>query len=481
MHVHRAVSAAIENPVQTVSHGGDIFLRNFVILHIPLALLMHKVAFVSTLHAAFTLSIGLFWALSGRRIERVAYIGAYIMGSEVLWRMTHAILFWEVVKYALALIFILAIFRWKLFRGSFKPLFFFLLLIPSVLVTFLDLDFSQARDFISFNLSGPLVLAVSIWFFSNIRFSAEKLSRLFWVTISPILGIVTIALFSTITATEIRFDERSNFVTSGGFGPNQVSAMLGLAAFLVFFLYSLVGKRGRLFPRLLLLGLIILFAAQSAMTFSRTGVYLAAGSVAVALFFLLRDTRSQLRGVAAMMVVFLIGNFLLLPFFDTFTEGAFSRRYASIDPTGRQNIAQADFELWQENLALGVGIGQAKLRRASSRLYGIAAHTEFTRLLAEHGSFGLLAIVMLLLMAFRNLRRTHDPREKAFSLSLMTWSILFMMVSAMRLSAPAYIFGLAFAIVNFDEKNLSATGNFVSPETQNRGEINRRRIGRVTW
>lgn len=480
MHVHRALPVTIDNPVQTASYGGEIFLRNFVILHIPLALLMYKVAFLSTLHAVVTLSIGLFWALSGRRIERVVYIGAYIMGSEVLWRMTQATLFWEGVKYALALIFVLAIFKWKLFKGSFMPLFFFFLLIPSVLVTFLDLDFSQARDFISFNLSGPLVLTVSIWFFSNIRLPSEKLSRLFWVVISPILGIVTIALFSTVTATTITFDERSNFVTSGGFGPNQVSAMLGLAAFLVFFLYSLAGKIGRLFPRLLLLGLIILFAAQSAMTFSRTGVYLAAGSVAVAIFFLLRDTRARLRGVAAMMVVFLIGNFLLLPVFDTFTEGAFSRRYASIDPTARENLAQADFELWQENLALGVGIGQAKLHRASSRLYGIAAHTEFTRLLAEHGSFGFLAIVMLLLMAFRNLRRTHDPREKAFSLSLMTWSILFMMVSAMRLAAPTYIFGLAFAVVNFDEKDLSTAGNFAGPETQT-GRINRRRISRITW
>jgi O-antigen ligase len=480
MHVNRIVPAAIENPVQTVTHGGDLFLRNFVIIHIPLALVMHKMAFVSTLHAVATLSIGLFWVLSDRRIERVAYIGAYIMGSEVLWRMTGATLFWEGVKYALALIFVLAIFRWKLFKGSFSPLFFFLLLIPSVLVTFLDLDFSQARDFISFNLSGPLVLAVSIWFFSNIRLPAEKLSRLFWFMISPMLAIGTIALFGTVTATTITFGERSNFVTSGGFGPNQVSAMLGLAAFLVFFLYSLAGKRGRLFPRILLLGLIILFAGQSAMTFSRTGVYLASGSMAVAFFFLLRDARARLRGVAVMMVVFLIGNFLLLPFFDKFTEGAFSRRYASIDPTGREDIAKADIELWQENLALGVGIGQAKLRRTSSRLYGFAAHTEFTRLLAEHGSFGLLAIVMLLLMAFRNIRRTRDPREKALSLSLMTWSVLFMMVSAMRLSASAFIFGLAFAIVNFDEKDLSAAGNFAGLETQT-GAINRRPIRRVSW
>jgi O-antigen ligase len=480
MHVRRALPAAIENPVQIVSYSGDFFLRNFVVFHILLALLMYKVEFVSTLHAVVTLSIGLFWALSGRRIEHVAYIGAYIMGSEVLWRMTHAIMFWEAVKYVLALIFVLAIFRWKLFRGSFKPLFFFSLLVPSVLVTFLGLDFSQAQDFISFNLSGPLALTGSIWLFSNIRLPYEKLTRLFWMMISPILGIVTIALFSTVTATNIIFDEKSNFVTSGGFGPNQVSAMLGLASFLVFFLYSLAGSKERLFPRPLLLGLIILFAAQSAMTFSRTGVYLAAGSVAVAFFFLLRDKRARLRGVAAMIVVFLIGNFLLLPAFDTFTGGAFSRRYANMDPTKRQHIAQADLEQWQEDPIFGVGIGQAKLHRTSPRLHGIAAHTEFTRLLAEHGSFGFLAIVMLLLMVLKNIRRIRDPREKALSLSLITWSVLFMMVSAMRLCAPAYIFGLAFAMVNFNQKDLSTTGSFDGQETQT-GVINRRRIRKVTW
>src|SRR2546430_7771451 len=45
------------------------------------------------------------------RIDRVVYAAAYIAGSEVLWRMCGAAVFWESGKYAVILIFAIALAR----------------------------------------------------------------------------------------------------------------------------------------------------------------------------------------------------------------------------------------------------------------------------------------------------------------------------------------------------------------------------------
>ena len=71
--------------------------------HFPLALLEGRQPLVATIHALLSLAVGLAWALSGRRVWRVAYAAAYIAGAEVLWRMVGAHIFWEFGKYTVAL------------------------------------------------------------------------------------------------------------------------------------------------------------------------------------------------------------------------------------------------------------------------------------------------------------------------------------------------------------------------------------------
>ena len=65
------------------------------------------------------------------------------------------------------------------------------------------------------------------------------------------------------------------------------------------------------------------------------------------------------------------------------------------DTTGREDIARADLEVWFDNPVLGVGPGVAKEYRAATFGRAAAAHTEFTRLLAEHGILGLVALIIL--------------------------------------------------------------------------------------
>ena len=75
-----------------------------------------------------------------------------------------------------------------------------------------------------------------------------------------------------------------------------------------------------------------------------------------------------------------------------------------------------------------------------------AAHTELTRLLAEHGLLGAGAVTLLFVMAFRALQGARAMRDKALVAALLAWSLLTMSHMAMRIVAPSLVFGLAFAI-----------------------------------
>jgi hypothetical protein len=74
-----------------------------------------------------------------------------------------------------------------------------------------------------------------------------------------------------------------------------------------------------------------------------------------------------------------------------------------------------------------------------------AAHTEFSRVLAEHGLLGLTGLILLLSAAMQNLKRAPTAKAKAMVAAMMAWSLFFMLISAMRLVAPSLTFGLTFA------------------------------------
>src|SRR5438132_2544678 len=74
----------------------------FVLAHIPLAFLMQSRSLIAYAHGFTTFAIGMWWALSSNRLHRVAWVAAYVIGSEVLWRMTTDALPWESGKYMIA-------------------------------------------------------------------------------------------------------------------------------------------------------------------------------------------------------------------------------------------------------------------------------------------------------------------------------------------------------------------------------------------
>lgn len=423
-----------------------IRISSLLAAHVTLGLLLRSVPLLATIHAGAVLLIGIWYALSTTRIERAAYLGAYITGSEVLWRMTTTSLFWELGKYAVVAIFILALIRTGRLKGPILPFLFLLLLLPSLVMPMANVEGSDMRNQISFNMSGPLALVISTWFFSHVRLTVAQLQRLFLALICPIISIATIALSGILTAEKLVFMTESNKMTSGGYGPVQVSAMLGLGALTAFLLIL-----DRSIPRSLrvvFFFVAILLTAQSALTFSRSGLYMACGGAIPAVILLIQNKRARLRLFAAIIALFLAVNFILISKLDDFTGGTLSKRFSDTELTGRDKLALADLEIFTKNPVFGVGPGETPHHRNPEITKSSAsAHTEFSRLLAEHGVFGLTAIFLLLCMALQHFRQSPTAEGKALAGSMTAWSMLFMASIAMRLVAPAFVFGMTAATI----------------------------------
>jgi hypothetical protein len=416
--------------------------------HVLLAVVTSQFRPLATLHALATLAVGFWLAATSRQPEKITLVAAYITGSEVLWRMTQAQVFWEFGKYSVVAILALAMLRTGQLRGFTLPFLYFALLLPSTVFPMENVGTDELRGHLSFNLSGPLALTVCAWYFSQIRLPLSAFYRALLFLVAPIIGIGTLTLMGTFKASVLRFGNESNFVTSGGFGPNQVSAILGLGV-LAIFLYLLVEKRSPVFKSLLF-ALLIGMAAQSAMTFSRTGLYNAAVSAVAGTFYLVRDRRARLKLLGLVVCGFLVANYVLLPRLEQFTSGTLLKRFQSTSLTGRDAIIRADLQIWSDNPVFGVGPGQAAPYRAMLHREA-AAHTEFSRMLAEHGVFGFLALLLLSLIGYRNLRRARDPKALALAAALTCWGFGFMLVTAMRLVAPAVILGLGSILLYPDE------------------------------
>ena len=170
----------------------------------------------------------MWWSALGHRKERLAYVAAYVAGAEVLWRMTGGSPLWEFGKYATVGVLALAWLQRQRMSLSRQAFAYLLLLLPAVPLTIANLSAWDARVQLSFNLSGPLTLSVCTSFFSNLKLDAGERRVLFLSLIGPLIGVAALSLSGIATNQELAFRTQSNADASGGFGPNQVSAVLGL-------------------------------------------------------------------------------------------------------------------------------------------------------------------------------------------------------------------------------------------------------------
>ena len=330
-------------------------------IHAPLAYLMRISFIVATVHALTILALGLWFILRDKQPVRLIYLTGYIATADVLWRMTKAAVFWEYGKYLLCLLFLLGMVKWRGRARQFLPLLYGILLLPSVFFTVSSHSLLESRLDISMNLSGPISLAIAALFFSGVKLGRQEISKLIFYTILPITGVAFLAIFKIYMVSDITFTFNSNATTSGGFGPNQVSAILGLGALLCW-LFIITQKK---FTTVcwIMSGLMVWFLTQAILTFSRGGVYNFMLVAPLATLYLMRKSQKVLSILVLSALIVSIFVFLVIPKMEQFTGGKLGARFSDTGTTGRWELIKLDLELWEKNFLFGVGPGMSASER----------------------------------------------------------------------------------------------------------------------
>ncbi len=420
----------------------------FLLLHVPLAVAMQRSASLATAHALGMFALGGYFLLRDRQPYRLIYVMTYMIGAEGLWRMTDSGLFWEYGKYSVGLLLLLALIKQRrLLRARKTALLYFALLVPSVALLFGERHMLETRQLISFNMSGPFLLAMAVTYFSTIRFTRDQLRNVLLALIPPIIGAAYLALSSTISYGGPI--EGYTKITSGGYGQNQMSSMLGLGM-LAAALFAFSGGRHR-WLRFVMAAVGFWLGGQALLTLARGGLLTGLGALFIACFYLIRNKRLFVSILVAGALGYLLAVNVVIPAVDDITGGMLTKRYVAAategDTSGREDVVEADIWIFKQYPWLGVGPGGAMPYRLA--YYGTmnSAHVEFSRMLAEHGIPGLMALLLLLGMVVKRVFQKGSMLQRAFHTSLLAWAIVFMLHAAMRLAAPGFLFGLAFATI----------------------------------
>lgn len=398
------------------------------------------------------LAVGLYGTLR-RDLPLVLCVIAYLVGCEVLWRQATVPVPYLGAAYLMILLssFAFLIGIGRIGKDARLGFLYIALMLPAAINTIRTAG-SDARELIAFALSGPLALAAFVAFVSQVRVAPWLYRRVLWVTLISSLGPLTIAITRFRADLEaaggsLAFGAESNFSAAGGFGPVQVSSVLSIGILSAVLLLLCEPSRT---ARILAAGAAVILAVQTLLTFSRGGSF----SVGIAVFalalFRANDPRVRRRIVAIGAVTAALAYFLLFPWLESFTDGAFEERFSDTS-SSRTELAANDTEIFRENIVLGVGPGMTKFQRLGYEVCELrsddckdeaSSHTEFTRMMGEHGIPGLLAIAVMALLAFHALRRAGPGR--GFAIAFLAWTIAQMFYANLRITAVPFAFGMAF-------------------------------------
>ncbi len=440
-----ALDLDVSRPGTRVSADG--WLIGFVLLHIPLALLLRQWPILSTVHALATFGVG-FWIGFVRQKEDPwpLWVTAYILGAEVLWRATGAAdqIAWEQAKYATVVILLGSLLRHRQqVKLSAVPILYMILQVPA-LASHLGGGFRDFHQLGIQTLLGPLALMMCALYFSSTRIDSHALKLMVLSALGPIVGTATLGAWNVLFLGEsIYFGASSNVLASGGFGPNQVSNTLSLGIVLCWLL--LVQPRGQRLMPLFTIAAMVALAIPMLLTFSRGGTWVAAGVLAVTMPSALKNNPHRWRILLILIVLGVIFVEGVWPWLNEFTAGALTERITSTSTTNRWELFLSEIQVWLDHPIFGVGPGLAQ--RYVAEYYvplNIQAHVEYSRLLAEHGILGMIALVLLIMGPIGNFLRADHPQTRLWILGAAAFAFLYMAQSSTRTLAPSFMYGLTW-------------------------------------
>ena len=402
------------------------------------------------------------------RGNRAGFYALYLMGMEVIYRMAGAPFSWELGKYACVIVLLFGVIAGRRNYISWTFIFLLILLLPSIFLSE-HVNPERLRKMIMFNISGPVSLVCAgLYFYCRPIYESDYIKKLKFAFLPAFAICAALSVMANIAELEFK-SLQSNAEASGGFGANQVSTVLGW--FILLGLLLKVNKNKITPYEWLDWGMLFYLLLRALITFSRGGVMGAGlaliGSIAVLCLFnmafraqLVKMSPYILLGMAFLVGVFFIAN--------NITGGMLLARYKGLSTkemqagvekhsgsmlTGRGEIMKGDYHAFLEQPFWGIGLGMGERYRARFYGHAAAAHTEYARLLSEHGTFGILFMLIgMIFMPFRHFFKEKGLTARYFFVAFYLLSMFTMFHAAMRLALPGVLFGAAFMHIVPDEK-----------------------------
>lgn len=385
---------------------------------------------------------------------------AYFVGAEVFLRMTKGSISYEAGKYLVIVFMTMGMF-YKGISGKGYPYFLYiLLLIPSIFVASTTLSFdANFRTNIAFVLSGPICLGVAALFCYDKKVSIAQLNTLLLYVLLPIITHTIYIFFYNPSVRDVISNTGSNRSASGGWGANQVASVLGLGMFVI--VARLFVKSPSIGMKILNLSIFSAITFRAIVTFSRGGVLTA---IIVIFAFLVsyyaKVGRRKKNEIVTLFVLFSLCVAATWVLTSRQTDGFIDLRYANKDhlgrekediTTGREKLFLEELDGFISNPFFGIGSSRAKDQRIEDEGQGVTSHSETSRLLAEHGIFGVIIIFILI---FKPLDLRSRNQSNYYFYAFLAFWFATINHSSMRLAAPAFIYALALLNVTYDKRPL---------------------------
>lgn len=431
-----------------------------ILLHIAIAVLIYFIRPLSLIYAICIPAIGLYVVMKTQnKNNEVLFVSAYIVGSEVLLRMTGGNLLYESSKYGVMIFLALGMYYSGFSKDAVPFWIYLLLLLPGVVIATETLNMqTDIRKAIAFNISGPACLGVASLYCYNRKILVSTLNNILLTLALPILSTTVYLILYTPDLKDVLVGTGSNNATSGGFGPNQVATVLGIGMF-VFFSRLLLESKTKL---LFIINLVLLFNVtyRGLVTFSRGGMVTGFIMIIILLIYLFIKTKSYGRYNLYRLLIFMSAAFFVTWLYTSNqTGGLIDKRYANKDAAGRVKQSQLSGreEIWDSEIddfldhpVFGIGVAKAlEIREEKSGGLIIASHSEISRTLAEHGTMGIIALLIVL---FTPIFLFLDNQQHIYAFCFVLFWLLTINHAAMRIAASAFVYSLSLLKVYMDEK-----------------------------
>ena len=429
-----------------------------LLLHVIIGVLLFYIPFLSKLYGLSTILFGLLYIVKNQnKNNEVLQVAAYIVGSEALLRMTGGTISYEFSKYGVTFFSLIGMYFSGFSKNALPYWIFLILLIPGVVIATAVLNFdTEIRKTIAFNISGPVCLSLaSIYCYQRV-ISFNQINKILLFCGLPIVSMVVYLILYTPDLKDVLINTGSNYQTSGGFGPNQVATILGLGMFIFFSRFLLESKTKFLFALNVIV--FIFIAYRGLITFSRGGVLTGFIMIVILIFFLYNNSKNSGKGKISFLIIFsILLTLATWSYTSSTTGGLIDKRYANQDAkgrekesslTGREGIIENEINNFIENPIFGIGVAKGyELRKIQSGFVSVS-HNEITRLLAEHGSLGVMG---LLILFFTPMILYLDNKQNIYIFCFLAFWLLTINHAAMRLAAPAFIYSLSLLKVKISD------------------------------